>query len=355
MSQQSANVANRRIRAGSTKVATGSTISAGLLTSRDRQVLELCESISRAVTSLIHDDNQNKSFMKEYGKISYTRDGGSGRGGGKLQRDALCTRGIQGKAPFSNRNLRWHPLIAADSEVSYAKKVEEIQIEGETPSESLVFKVRPSVGQAKMFRSDQIHDLSQRHVVLPSHWNPHINVLRSWNDTQWTQNSCIITAYEASDWQDAVESYAVLAISVAVNFYAVNFNAVLNTVCKTLRTQSIDRTISIPSNRFPLNEINIVACPLCLVPVRETPSRLPERKRSTRWKPEWSSNKRGDGDEGSMQLTHVFPLIESEMRHHAGNVRYGHRWCNVAMTDHSVAETVDFMEYIVKAHGRCKS
>lgn len=293
--------------------------------------------------------------MKEFGKISYTRDGGSGRGGGKLQRDALCTRGIQGKAPFSNRNLRWHPLIAADREVGYAKKVEEILIEGETPSESLVIKVKASSVSAMTFRSDQIYNLSMRHVVLPSHWNRHIDVLKSWNDTQWTQNSCIITAYEASEWQDAVESYAVLAISVAVNFYSVSFGAVLNAVCKILRTQSIDGTISLPSKRFPSNEIDIVTCPLCLVPVHETPSNLPERKRSTRWKPEWSSNKRGEGDEGSMQLTHVLPLTESEMRHHAGNTRYGYRWCNVAMTDHSIAETVDFMEYIVKAHGRCKS
>ena len=29
---------------------------------------------------------------------------------------------------------------------------------------------------------------------------------------------------------------------------------------------------------------------------------------------------------------------------------FGHRWCNVAMIDHSIDETVDFMEYIVNAH-----
>jgi hypothetical protein len=33
-------------------------------------------------------------------------------------------------------------------------------------------------------------------------------------------------------------------------------------------------------------------------------------------------------------------------------VRYGHRWCNVAMTDHSVEETVDFMKAVVSAHER---
>ena len=51
-----------------------------------------------------------------------------------------------------------------------------------------------------------------------------------------------------------------------------------------------------------------------------------------------------------MQIMHVNPLVENEMMHNAANVRFGHRWCNVAMTDHSIDETVDFMEYIVNAH-----
>jgi len=33
--------------------------------------------------------------------------------------------------------------------------------------------------------------------------------------------------------------------------------------------------------------------------------------------------------------------------------RYGHRWCNVSMTDHSIYETLDFMEHVVRVHGRC--
>jgi len=49
---------------------------------------------------------------------------------------------------------------------------------------------------------------------------------------------------------------------------------------------------------------------------------------------------------------HVNPLIEKEIRHNSKNVRYGFRWSNVAMTDHSLEETLDFMEHIVRAHGR---
>jgi hypothetical protein len=54
-----------------------------------------------------------EDFMKKYGRVHLSRDAGLGRAGAKLQRDALCTRGKQGKAPYSNRNLRWHPLVIA--------------------------------------------------------------------------------------------------------------------------------------------------------------------------------------------------------------------------------------------------
>src|SRR3990167_8617300 len=95
-------------------MATGRTISASFLTDFDRKGVELCELISSAIYDSILKDELKKEFKKEYGKISYTRDGGLGLGGGKLQRDAVCTRGRQGKAPFSNRNLRWHPLVVAE-------------------------------------------------------------------------------------------------------------------------------------------------------------------------------------------------------------------------------------------------
>ena len=53
-----------------------------------------------------------------------------------------------------------------------------------------------------------------------------------------------------------------------------------------------------------------------------------------------------------MQITHSFPLIESEIRHRPSMVHYGHRWGNVAMTDHAIEETVDFMRAVVLAHER---
>ena len=38
--------------------------------------------------------------------------------------------------------------------------------------------------------------------------------------------------------------------------------------------------------------------------------------------------------------------------HNAKNARYGHRWCNIAMSDRSIEETLDFMEAVIKAHQR---
>lgn len=70
--------------------------------------------------------------------------------------------------------------------------------------------------------------------------------------------------------------------------------------------------------------------------------------------PAWRSSKKEEGDDSSIQIMHINPLVESEIRHNSNNVRYGHRWCNVAMTDHSLDETLDFMEFVIKAHNRCK-
>ncbi len=105
-------------------MATGRTVGAGLLTEKDKKIIKLAESISNILNEEIQDSKAKEHFKKNYGKISYTRDAGTGRGAGKLQRDAFCTRGRQGKAPFSNRNLRWHPLVVADKAIAYARTIE---------------------------------------------------------------------------------------------------------------------------------------------------------------------------------------------------------------------------------------
>jgi len=32
------------------------------------------------------------------------------------------------------------------------------------------------------------------------------------------------------------------------------------------------------------------------------------------------------------------------------SARYSHRWCNVAMADHFLEETLDFMEAVIRVH-----
>lgn len=326
-------------------MASGRTVSASFLTTLDTKVIALCGEIAETLINSVSDKDQKKEFKNDFAKISSTRDAGAGRGGGKLQRDALCTRGIQGKAPFSNRNLRWHPLVVAQKPISFARPIERIEIDGST----LTFVVK-SNGKEVNYPSDKVHELPERFVVLPEHWNPHIDTLKTWGDVEWTQNSCVITAYEACNWQDAVQAYAILGISVVVDKYNVPFDDIYKEIVNILKSQSISNTVVLPTLNFPTNKENIISCPLCKVPMNQNPAELPERTREHRWKPEWTDNKRGEGEDGSMQIMHIEPLTEYEIRHTAQNVRFGHRWCNVAMTDHSITETVNFMEFIVNAH-----
>jgi hypothetical protein len=166
-------------------MATGRTISASFLTNLDTEVFEICNQISQVIFNSLPNRDAQRHFKENFGKLSKTRDAGAGRGGGKLQRDALCTRGVQGKAPFSNRNLRWHPLVVAEREVTFAKPIERIEIEGEDNSQTLIFVTE----SGEKFPSERVHELSERYVVLPKHWFPHIERLRLWNDLLWTQNN----------------------------------------------------------------------------------------------------------------------------------------------------------------------
>ena len=227
-------------------MATGRTISASFLTDLDLKVIELCNSISDLILNLISDEDLKKDFKEQYGKISKTRDAGAGRGGGKLQRDAICTRGKSGNAPYSNRNLRWHPMVVAAQKIDFAKPIERIEIEGE---QTLIFVIKENGNEEKIY-AENVHTLNNRYVTLPEHWIEHINILKNWRD-EWLQNRCVIPAYEACDWIDSVETYAVLAISIAVEYYNVDFDKLFTQVIDLLKNQQIDTKIILPSNIFP--------------------------------------------------------------------------------------------------------
>ncbi len=332
-------------------MATGRTVSANHLTELDNSILDLCENISTVIKDSIEDDERKREFWKNYGKIARSRDAGAGRGGGKLQRDALCVRGRQGKAPYSNRNLRWHPLIVAAQEISFAKPINKIEIEGEDDTQTLVFIVDID-GKECRFPADLVHELPTRFVILPEHWNEHIENLKFWNNTLWTQNSCVIPAMEACEWWDAVEVYAFLAITVAIEKFGLEFKSIYNSVIETIKNHNIDNKIDLPSKNFPTDEEEFKNCPVCKKSLSDTLSEFRKDPRRDTWQPAWSKSKRSEGEDGSNQILHILPLVETEIRHKVSKVKFGHRWCNVAMTDHSLEEALDFFEYISKAHNR---
>ena len=157
----------------------------------DKRVLLFCEKISQEIFDSLPNKEAKNHFKNTYGKVSKTtRDAGSGLGGGKLQRDALCTRGISGSAPFSNRNLRWHPLVAAETLneqivkdcVPFAKSIKRIEIEGEGDAQTFVFIVEDENNEEQSYTSDRAYLLPERYVVLPEHWLPHIGKLKSWKE-----------------------------------------------------------------------------------------------------------------------------------------------------------------------------
>jgi hypothetical protein len=323
-------------------MAKGRTVSALELTEKDRKALEICLRVSETLRNLIPKREKQKEFWNVFGKVHMSRDAGIGKAGRKLQRDALCTRGRTDKAPFSNRNLRWHPLIVAYKTPSYANEVDEIKIK----NRKLVFIIR-----GEEYMPEQIHTLKNVYCAPLYKWKDLVNELKSWDDTDWTNNSCVIPAAEYSPINFSIETFGLLGLIVTSTFYEVNLLEAYDKLRLILQAglKSIGFSIS---EHFPSKEKieEIVNCPLCLAPVNGPPAKIDFGTRPPIWQPLWRKSKRKEGEAESLQLTHVKPLIESEIRHTARNTRYGHRWCNVTMADHSVDETVDFMKAVVEAH-----
>ncbi len=203
-------------------------------------------------------------------------------------------------------------------------------------------------GKEEKYPSDKVHELPERFAALPEHWIEHIDRLKHWNDTLWTQNSCVIPAYEACDWKDSIETYAVLSIAVAVEYYKLPFDEIFLKVTELLENQSIDNEISLPSNLFPGKQEEITQCPVCKLPLSDDLKRFRKDDRIPTWQPAWRPSKKSEGDDGSNQILHVNPLAEDKIKHKVDTVRYGHRWCNVAMTDHSLEETIDLWNLLLE-------
>ena len=185
-------------------MAKGRTVSATGLTDRDRRALEICKAVSDKLADLITTPEQREDFIKNYGRVHFSRDAGLGRAGGKLQRDALCTRGRTDKAPFSNRNLRWHPLIVAMETPSYAKEVEEMTVD----NHNVVF-----IMDGELWYPQDVHKLPEVYCAPYDKWYNIKDELVKWTDEDWTRNSCVIPAMEYSTLEYSIEVFAVLGIA----------------------------------------------------------------------------------------------------------------------------------------------
>jgi len=329
-------------------MATGRTISAKELTLRDAEILKVCLNLSKEYTSLIEGKESQVSYFETWAKVNLSRDAGAGRGGAKIQRDALCTRGRTDKAPYSNRNLRWHPLVVASSCPKFAKPIEKIEIHQLNGENVLKFFVKTQK-KVVSFNSEQTHQISETFAVLPEHWEPHHEELKSWSDDDWTRNSCLISANEACTQVDAIETFVALNASILVANYGVKISKVSETTRRILLKSN---QLSIYGDKLAsiLADNSLYVCPICKNGLDFTLDIFRDDERSPSWKPGWKENKQSEGDDHSPQVMHVNPLSELEIRHNSSNVRYGHRWCNITMTDHSLEETLRFMRYIVGRH-----
>lgn len=329
-------------------MASGRTISASHLTRGDATVIEYCKMVSDGLKELIKGKDRQQEFHEDWGKISRTRDAGAGRGGGKLQRDALCTRGRSDKAPFSNRNLRWHPLVVAQNVPKGFREVTRVSIAKNDQGKVLVFTVELN-GRKREFPSESVHELSFPHVVLPKHWEGLHSELVDFTDEDWTRNSCVISASEYCTQEDAIQTYIGLGISIAVSVFGVD-KALVEKQLKVIAKESSNLDVYTKELQKMLLSENLYRCPICRFEITHNLEEFRDTSRSFSWKPGWKVDKKGEGNDNSPQVMHVRPLLESQIRHTMENVRYGHRWCNITMTDHSIEETLRFMNHVVTSH-----
>jgi hypothetical protein len=321
-------------------MAKGRTISAVELTEKDKKALEICRSISNTLANLITNTESKEDFIKNYGRVHLSRDAGLGRAGGKLQRDALCTRGRTDKAPYSNRNLRWHPLVVAMKTPDYAKEVEEVILD----NKSLVFVI-----EGELWYPKDVHKLPEVYCAPFDKWYAIKDELVQWTDDDWTNNSCVIPAMEYSTLQYSVETFAILGIAVVGSFYDVYPLTAYKSILEIFQKHNHKLSSEYPKE----DEVSeLMLCPLCRASLNSPPGNIALPDREEVFQPPWRKSKREEGEAESLQLFHTFPLRENKIYHTPRLVRYGHRWCNVAMADHSVDETVDFMRAVVEAHER---
>ncbi len=320
-------------------MAKGRVISVRKLTEKDKIILEYCEQISKLIMNDLLEEHQ-KEFWKTYGKVNFTRDAGSGKAGGKLQRDALCTPGKGAKDPLSNRNLRWHPLVVANA-IPEGFNQCNLRIDNE---EKTIY----IVNDGEEWLPEDIYKLSEPYCLTPQEWSPFNDILKEWDMKDWDQNNMIILAADYSPWYDALETFALLGIIIGSSFYNGNLEHLYEKVTEFLSRIELD-DINLPSDKFPSCDDKLLMCPICLTSINGSVASLPKIYKENSWIAPWKTKKKTIND-SDLWTFHMDPMIESEIRHNAKNVRFGHRWCVISKSDHSISYYLDYMKRILESH-----
>lgn len=322
-------------------MAKGRVISVRKLNRKDKIILESCEQISKLIMNKLPEVHQNE-FWNNYGKVHYSRDAGAGRSGGKLQRDALCTPGKGAKDPLSNRNLRWHPLVVANT-IPEGFNQCNLRIDNEEKTIYIVIN-------GEEWLPEDIYKLSKPYCLTPQEWSPYNDILNEWEMKDWNQNNMIILASEYSPWYDALETFAILGIIIGASFYNGNLEHLYQEVTEFLSKIELD-DINLPSDKFPSCDDKLLMCPICSASINGSIASLPKTDKQISWIAPWKSEKRAI-DDSELWTFHMNPLIESEVKHNAQNVRFGHRWCAISKSDHSISYYLDYMKRVLENHGK---
>jgi len=325
-------------------MSTARTAEAKYLTKKDLQILNLCSDITEEISGLIPAGEERNNYIKKWGNVGSSRDSNIGFAG-KISNDALTTRGKSGKTLQANRNLRWTPLVFANKNHFNYIEVQDFSISRGI----LNYKIN-----GEYLNPREIYEMEEFAIILPEVFEKLKIIIDSLTTGQkkdfWDKNKLPIPLMESCSWVEAVEVFSILSISVASELYSVDKKKLYTSVIKVLLSQTIDKNLQVPSAKYPVFENIDLGCPICKLPLKDSLDAFRSIDRETTFQPTISNNKRSEGEDNATQLVHINPLIDSLVNHNPQNVRFGHRWCNVAMTDHTLEDVLKFFEHITATH-----
>jgi len=306
-------------------MATGRIISASFLTDFDKKVIELCEKISDTIFNSITDKELRKEYNNLFGKVIYTRIATPKVL--KIQKDALY---INNELVDNFTQIRWHPLLESENEIEHAKKIVRIQTKSKNNKEFFESDKLLTIqhdGKFLDFWIDDSFNLPERYYFILEE--------KEFYPFRGDIFNYFIPSKESCNWWQAVEVFAHLSITVAVNFFSIDFHSIYEKIVNILSHQEIDKKIEIPSLQFSKLFDDFIICPLCKTKITDETVKESLLSKIS-----------------ALQLIYIKPLIENEIRHNASNVRYGHRWCNKVLNGYSVEQTINIFGEILKSHGK---